>query len=102
MSHPSDCPHCHAIASVERPSSAWWALHAASWAYAFGSVLGASLTGPLIVGLLPPLFVGGACLISASYARASAQPQCTVCGKIVAHASLPASARAFAPTRQHA
>jgi len=102
VSHRDDCPHCHAHASVERPSSAWWALHAAGWVYAFGSVLGASLTGPFIVGLLPPLFAGGACILAATYARASAEPECLVCRKMVIRAGRPAPARAYEAVRQHA
>lgn len=87
-----DCPHCHAHASVERPSSAWWALHAAAWLYGFGSVYGAILTGPIIIGLIPPLFAGGAFLISFSYARASATPECRECGKMVPHGLVAAPA----------
>jgi ribosomal protein L37AE/L43A len=102
VSHRDDCPHCHAHASVERPSSAWWALHAAGWVYAFGSVLGASVTGPIIVGLLPPLFAGGTCLLAFSYARASAEPQCSVCGKMVIPAGRPAAAPSYDAVRQHA
>jgi hypothetical protein len=102
VSHSTDCPHCHAHASVQGPSSVWWALHAAGWAYAFGSVLGASLTGPIIVGLLPPLFAGGACLISASYAKASQEPECASCGKMVPRHMTASATRAYEGLRQHA
>ncbi len=102
MSHRSDCPHCHAPASVDPPSRAWWVLHGAAWLYAFGSVLGASLIGPLIVGLIPPLFAGGACLLSATYAKASEAPRCTECGKTVAGARPRAASPAYTAVRQHA
>jgi ribosomal protein L37AE/L43A len=102
VSHRLDCPHCQALASVDRPSRGWWVLHGASWLYAFGSVLGASLTGPLIVGLLPPLFAGGACLITASYAKASEAPRCTECGKTVVGARARAVEPGYVGARQHA
>jgi len=83
VAHRPDCPHCHARESVVAPSRIWWLAHAGAWVYAFGSVLGASLTGPLIVGLLPPLFVGGLCLVAATYERAADAPTCTNCGRTV-------------------
>lgn len=102
MTPPSDCPHCHAHASVDRPSRTWWLLHGASWLYAFGSVLGAILTGPIIIGLIPPIFVGGACLISATYARATAPTLCSECGKEVAGARPREVSPGYAAVRQHA
>ena len=102
MAHHDDCPHCHAHASVDRPSPSWWGLHAAAWLYAFGSVYGAILTGPIIIGLIPPLFAGGAFLISFSYSRAAAAPECRECGKMVPRGSVAAPTRTPDAIRLHA
>jgi len=88
----SRCPHCRALA-VRHPSRAWRLAHLAAWAYAAGSVLGASLVGPFILGLAIPLLFGGACLIAETYRRASAPGECDACGKYVEHRLAPVMAR---------
>jgi hypothetical protein len=85
------CPHCHALA-VRHPSRAWRLAHAAAWLYAAGSVLGASLVGPMIIGLAVPLLFGGACLLAETHRRASAPGECDACGKYVAHRIAPVMA----------
>lgn len=82
------CPHCRELA-VRHPSRLWIAAHVLAWLYAFGSVLGASLIGPFIVGLSVPLLFGGACLIAETGRRAWAPGECDACGKYVAHRLAP-------------
>jgi hypothetical protein len=45
--------------------------------------MGASLVGPMIIGLLPFLFGWGVCLLSSLYTRAYDPPACDACGKMV-------------------
>lgn len=88
----SRCPHCRALA-VRHPSRMWRLANVAAWLYAAGSVLGASLVGPFILGLVPPLLFGGACLIAETHRRASAPGECDACGKYVEHRLAPVMAR---------
>lgn len=90
------CPHCHTVA-VRHPSRGWHVAHALAWLYAAGSVLGASLVGPFILGLAVPLLFGGACLIAETWRRATAPGECGACGKYVAHRIAPVAVRAPAP-----
>ncbi len=77
------CPHCDALA-VGRPHPLWPLAQVCAWGYAFVSVLGASLVGPFIVGLVPLLLFGGVCLISETHRRAGAPASCRACGRDVA------------------
>lgn len=92
---PARCAHCHASAVV-RPSAFWRIAHVAAWGYVVASVFGASLFGPLIVVLLPGLFLGGMCLVGETHRRASEPPACGACGRI-AGAAPERDAIAFAP-----
>lgn len=74
------CPHCNAYA-VPLPSPMWRMAHAAAWGYASLSVLGASLIGPMIIGIVPVLLYGGVCAISETHRRAYATPECEACGR---------------------
>lgn len=76
------CPHCNARA-VRRPSPLWKLAHAGAWLYAAGSVLGASLVGPVILLLAPALLFGGACLLAETYRRATEPAVCEACDRYV-------------------
>jgi hypothetical protein len=74
------CPHCNAHA-VPLVNPLWKVANAFAWMYAAASVLGASLIGPMIIGVLPFLFLGGVCLITETHRRAYATPACDACGR---------------------
>lgn len=97
------CPHCDALAVV-RPHPLWRVGQVGAWVYAFVSVLGASLVGPFIVGLIPLLLLGGVCLISETHRRAGAPASCGACGRDVHGLRPDASPRpdARAPVRRAA
>jgi hypothetical protein len=94
------CPHCNAYA-VPLPNPLWKVAHAAAWGYAATSVLGASLIGPMIIGIVPVLLFGGVCAISETHRRAHAVPECEACGRY-ASAAVPEPQPHFASAPRHA
>ncbi len=89
------CPHCNAVA-VTLPNPLWRVAHAGAWGYAGLSVLGASLIGPMIIGIIPVLLFGGVCLLSETHRRAHATPCCDACGRYVSSRSAWSAARVTA------
>jgi hypothetical protein len=83
------CPHCGGTDTVRHPSPLWrWALLPA-WTLIAATCMGASLVGPMIIGLLPFLFGWGVCLLSSLYTRAYDPPACDACGKMVVKSFAP-------------
>ena len=80
MSHVHrNCPRCGG--KVHVPSRPWASvLVVFAWAYIVVSTFAAALLGPAIVGLLPVLIIGDACLARTVHERASAHPECLECG----------------------
>jgi hypothetical protein len=83
--HSSDefCPHCHTLGSVRRPHRGWMVALSACWAYGFVATFAVGNIGPFIMIVLPFFLFGTVALITEVHARATAEPQCDVCGKIV-------------------
>ncbi|MCA9707417.1 MAG: hypothetical protein KDK70_16315, partial [Myxococcales bacterium] len=79
-----DCPHCHARASVTRPSRAWKAALVAGYVVlaAMGVAMAlAGIAGPFTV--LPAVVIYALGTLPFLHARASEPATCEACGKIV-------------------
>ncbi len=77
-----DCPSCGRSATVARPSALWRLALVPAWIACAAMVLCGSMLGFGMLGVLPIVLGGGACLLSALHAKASEEPTCTACGKI--------------------
>jgi ribosomal protein L37AE/L43A len=92
------CPHCRTRGSIRRPSRIWWAALGAAWVYALGSTFVIGNIGPFIMLILPFFLFAIIALVAEVHQRATAEPTCDVCGKIVVPGT---ELRAGAPAGRH-
>ena len=95
------CPHCRTRGSIRRPARVWRVAFVGAWAYAFVSTFAVGNIGPFIMIILPFFMFANIALISELHQRATAEPMCDVCGKIVVPGTELGAAMRPARRREH-